>query len=267
MEAIFGSWLFWIFAGSLFLIVLLKLITPSNREAARKIKENLEATYQPAHEYQVVSAEQYPWVDLAFYDRAAAELEGLGFRRLADVENLTMTRTNPSMRTFIRILVSQDGTVSAGIYDIKIRGWMRCLQWIGLVPKKLSTVDLETEFTDGRFLMTHNSPQAALMKAPTQFDVEVHPAAMSADTLLDAHLVRLRRRLASEPGVQPCVVRTLDDAFASQKRQEAIKHAHRKSIGWVTKEELERLAAPGAKGVARQVHEEIRKLDDGDRRS
>ncbi len=110
--------------------------------------------------------------------------------------------------------------------------------------------------------MTHNSPHAALMKAPPGFDVEVHPAAMTADALLEAHLLRLRRRLAAEPGVPPCVVRTLDDALASQKRQEGIKHAHRKSVGWVTKEEMERLAMPGARGAARAVHDEIRKLDD-----
>ena len=145
--------------------------------------------------------------------------------------------------------------------------WMRCLQWIDVVPKKLSTVDLETEFVDGRFLVTHNSPQAALMKSPPQFDVEVHPAAISADALLEAHLIRLRRRLAAEPEVKPCVIRTLDDALASQKGQEGIKHAHRKSVGWVTKEEMQRLAMPGAKGVARDVHDEIRKLDDPGGRS
>jgi len=267
MEAIFSSWIFWVIAGSLFLILLLKLITPSNKDAARKIKENLEATYAPSHEYANVTPDQFPWVDLAFYERAASELGELGFQRLGDLENLTMSRANPSMRTFIRIMVSADGTVGAGIYDIKIRGWMKCLQWIDVVPKKLSTVDLETEFVDGRFLVTHNSPQAALMKSPPQFDVEVHPAAISADALLEAHLIRLRRRLAAEPEVKPCVIRTLDDALASQKGQEGIKHAHRKSVGWVTKEEMQRLAMPGAKGVARDVHDEIRKLDDPGGRS
>lgn len=263
MEAIFSSWIFWLIAGSLFIAVLIQLLQPGvNRDAARKIKDNLEATYAPQHEYASVEPEQFPWVDRAFYERTASELEGLGFRRLADMENLTLSRANPQLRTFIRIMTSKDGDVSAGIYDIKIRGWMKGLQWIGLVPKKLSTVDLETEFEDGRFLITHNSPQASVMKAPPQFEVDVHPCGTSADRLLEAHLVRLRKRLAAEPGARPCVIRTLDDALASQKRQEAIKHAHRKGIGWVTREEMDRLAMPGAKGVARDIHAEIRKLDD-----
>ncbi len=116
MEAIFSSWIFWVLSGSLFLFLLLKVLAPlGHRDAARKIKDNLEATYAPAHEYRVVKAEEFPWVDLRFYDRAASELEGLGFRRLGDVENLTLTRANPSLRTFIRILASPDGAVSAGI--------------------------------------------------------------------------------------------------------------------------------------------------------
>lgn len=266
MESVFGSWIFWVIAGSLFLYVLIKLLTPSNADAARKIKDNLESTYVPTHEYVPASPGDFPGLDLAFYDRATADLEAAGFRRLGDMENLTLSRANPSMRTFIRILVSRDGTVGAGIYDIRLRGWARCLQGLGLLPKKLSTVDLETEFPDGRFLVTHNSPQAALMKSPPQFDVEVHSAETGADALLEAHLERLRRRLAAEPAIAPCVVRTLDDALASQKRQDGIKHAFRRSVGWVTREEMEGMAGPCSKQAARDVHDEIRKLDRDDRR-
>ncbi len=60
------------------------------RNAAEKIAAQVEAAFQPHHEYRQVSLEDFPWLDLRRYEELASSLEGEGFVRLGDVEDLTL---------------------------------------------------------------------------------------------------------------------------------------------------------------------------------
>lgn len=227
-------------------------------KAAHEILANIEATYQATHDYRTVNAKSFKHLDLGFYDRTARILENHGFRTLADVEDATITAApGVLMPVLIRSLLSRDGTIMASLYHPRIKGlFIRFVMWIlRQTPGKV--VDMETEFTDGSFVLTSNAASAAAMELPSLISGEYHPFKTTAHEIHQRHLLRVAAHLESRPGVTARTITTHDELVASQNRQNAIKAAFRGEIGGITREELERLSTFG-KGLARDVHAEIR---------
>src|SRR3954466_3196553 len=82
----------------------------SPARGAEQIHRDTKALYSTEHEYVPVNPAEFRFADLAFYDRVERELETHGFRSLGDWEDVTLSRTYPKMRTFIRHMVSADGS-------------------------------------------------------------------------------------------------------------------------------------------------------------
>ncbi len=75
------------------------------------------------HEYRVVDASvDFPGVDHVSYEALEQLLRQEGFVLLGDIEDVTVTRKYPLMRTFIRKMVSADGTITASLYDLAMIG-------------------------------------------------------------------------------------------------------------------------------------------------
>lgn len=64
-----------------------------SEKAAHDILAMIEATYQPTHRYVSVDARSYSHLDQRFYDRTSRFLDGCELRRLADIEDRTITET------------------------------------------------------------------------------------------------------------------------------------------------------------------------------
>ena len=62
----------------------------TNKSAARSILENTKKIYAGPHCYRLVEAAEFSHLDLRFYENTMLEIEAQGFRRVADVENLTV---------------------------------------------------------------------------------------------------------------------------------------------------------------------------------
>jgi hypothetical protein len=92
-------------------------------QARASIKNNLAKVYGQRHEYREVDAASFDWLDLGFYHATLRRLEGFGFRKLADKEDVTLSAIYPSLRTFVRVMVSADSTILGDCYHGKIRGW------------------------------------------------------------------------------------------------------------------------------------------------
>jgi hypothetical protein len=225
-------------------------------DTARRILANIEATYQSTHQYVPADLRDFPWLDHAFYDRTTRGLESAGFRRLGDIEDRTVSEAPGSVirPTVVRTLTSIDGVIQAALYDVRARVWW--LRVLLLLFRKMAkpVVDMETELTDGSFVVTCNAALAAAMTLPSLVSAEYLPAGTPAAAVYERHRLRVSEALAARPGVAPRPARTLEELMASQHRLEAIKAAHRGEVGGITLAELEALSPAFSRTLAADVH-------------
>ena len=143
-------------------------------------------------------------------------------------------------RCFIRLCLNYDGTVQSAFYQIKPRIWWRILLW--LTRTRLSrSIDFETEFSDGSFVMTSNAEGAAVWDSPPLIFAEFLPAQTPLKTLLEKHRTRIAEH-ADTTGAQPLECRTLKEMLESQHRMEEIKSEFRRRVGWAKKSEWDKIA-------------------------
>ena len=227
---------------------------PAER-AARELLSSIEATYKPTHDYVEVQPYMFRHLDLSFYDATTQALSAQGFRKLCDVEDRTLAAVpgNVLMPVMIRSLVSSDGSVMASIYHPRIKPlWLRFLLWITRKsPGKV--IDMETEFTDGSFVVTSNAASAAAMDLPKLINAEYFSVATPVDVLRSRHAERVHTHLREHTTIVTKRVASHSDLIAAQNRMDAIKAAYRGEIGCVSREELERLAGRNSE-FAHDVH-------------
>jgi hypothetical protein len=226
--------------------------------AAHRIVDHLQAIYQPTHQYVPADSAAFGHLDLQWYDRTSSAFEALGFRRFGDIEDKTISNApNTVLRpTFLRTMVSRDGTVTAALYDPRLRGVvLRVLLWmLRKLPGKV--VDFETECSDGSFVATSNAMGASHITLPPMFNVGWLPMHTAPTAVYAAHTARLAAHLASRPGITPLVIDSVDAMMRSQDRQNALKAAFRGEIPGLTASELEALSLFG-KGHLPAVQSEL----------
>ena len=80
------------------------------------------------------------------------------------------------------------------------------------------------------------------------------------EDILDVYQRQLRSILNANPDIKPVTVFCRTEMLESQNRMMVLKSQHKKSIGYVSEEELFRSAAPGQDGTAKKVAAEIEKI-------
>ena len=206
-------------------------------EAAESMVALNKALYADQLEYAPADLSTFPRVDHGYYDQTQRWLEGHGFRCLGDFEVTSLTRAMPSMRTFLRVMLSADATIMAAVYDVKPCGFMRLLQLLHVLDRDFRTLDLATEFADGTFLATSNAKSASLTQETPGITRAFVPLDAGLEAVLNAHRSELARS-----AVPPKSHASVEEVFASQARSHALKAAHRKREGYVNVEEIERIA-------------------------
>jgi hypothetical protein len=226
---------------------------------AAKILANIEAMYVANHDYQEVNASEFQHLNLAFYDSVRAELQAEGYLHLADVEDRTITSAPGGIfkRIMIRSMLSPDRTIMASAYDPRIKfGWWLVLSILRKAPAP--ALDLETELSDGSFIVTSNAESAAAMTSPPFVLSEFFEKKTPASALLRRHSERIQAYMAVT-GAKPKTVANHDQLIAAQNRMNAIKSAHRNELGGISAKELERLS-PRWSDTSKRVHEKIVEL-------
>ena len=218
------SILLWILASLVAVWAVASVLTKlAVRRGARRVLEDNEALFGGTHSYVEVDARRFRWLDREFYDDLQKLLEREGFTRVADIENVTLTAQMPHMRTFLRCMLDHDGSVMAGFYHVVLRGWQRVFQWIGLIPRRIQTLDLETELADGTWVVTSNIEGLDT----TQDQPEVIWQRLPQDTpypeVLRAHREQVARVLA-ETGLEPRRHADLADMLAAADRLQALRN-------------------------------------------
>jgi len=174
-------------------------------------------------------------------------METHGYRFLADREDLTLRR-NTGLRIPLRVMVSGDGVTAAGIYHLRQR-------WRCLGAKDAKLLDLESNFSNGEWVITSNAQAAGALDPPPGVDAIHLSTDTCFETLIESHGKRVASFLNRHPGVEPVRLETLEDVHRIQAELLKAKAEHRRQTG-LTKQELQRISETGPS-------EEIDILHDG----
>ena len=247
----------WIWRGALIGMALLWLliwwltrdVATDPADAADDIIRTQKALYAEPHEFRSVRPNEIPGLDLAFYDRTEQFFRTQQFKLLGDLEDLTATREFPQMRTFLRVMCGDGGATQLSFYHIKMRGFYRLLQTFGVLPKNMKMTDLETEMSDGSFIVTANSQGSDTTGAVPGVARFQHPMETAPGDLLKMHREQVQQACRREPGLEPVRVGTLDQMIASQHRLQKLKNDHKASMGYMDAKELRQIAGEDSQAV------------------
>jgi hypothetical protein len=216
--------------GAVALFVLHRVPAPikkARKAAANRVVELNKAVYgSEPYEYRMVQPSEFPELDSEFYDRARSWFEAQGFRFLGDRENVTLSRIMPQARTFIRTMVSADGTIFGGAYHVR-------LQRVRGLPAEARIIEFETELSDGTFVTTSNAPATARTLEVSGIDAERFPGKTSPDELLRTHRERLAGLAESRPPLTATRLKTMEDVISFQRRMQALGAKYKHSIGYL----------------------------------
>jgi hypothetical protein len=254
-------------------------MSESAAKAARQIVESMKRLYSEPYTTVTVSETDFSHLDLSLYRSFRLGMEARGFRYLADLEILEISNSPTSLiaRTMTRSMLSESRNIVSDYYQVKPRIWRRIkLLAKGLLNgrfiaaprnfingiKTRSCVGFETEFDDGSFLITSNAKSAELISVPASIERQFFDYGTSFSLLLDAHNKRLDELLQSRSGVKPITLSSLSDLLQMQKRQQLQKVAHRATVQWVTKAEIQGMSSSNPK-LGDEVFSEVQKLLKG----
>ncbi len=205
------------------------------------LRARLDAVYGEPHELVRVSPAAFPEADLEFYDRARTAFESRGYKWLADVEDLTLTRIYPQNRTFMRMFVDSGTMIRASVYHLHPRGVvLSMLQLVQLYPRHLRVIELVSEI-QGSFLVTSNTHGVDRLEPPPEAKIERLPMLTPLSEVIARHEKRITELLRAHPERSPNHFESLDDVLASIARAHVAMARHRQKVGGLSRDELERL--------------------------
>jgi hypothetical protein len=223
------------------------------KQAAYKMLAQAGVIYGPdPHEYRDAIIDEFPQLDRDFYDGMRGWFECRGFRYLGDCENLTLSRVFPTMRTLIRRMVGADGTICVALHDLRtIRKE---------IVRHRKTIDLETELSDGTFVVTNNSGLSGMFSAVPSIADLLLPLDTEPELLLRTHTDRIAEILNVRPGIAETRVGMMEEAFRFQHRLHALKATLRRAFGYPTREDFEKMKGRPLTIDEEGLVEEIEKL-------
>lgn len=205
------------------------------------LRARLDAVYGEPHELARVSPAAFPEADMEFYDRARGAFERRGYRWIADVEDLTLTRIYPQNRTFLRLFVDAGSMIRASVYHLHPRGMvMSMLQLVQLYPRNLRVIELVSE-VQGTFLVTSNTRGVDRLEPPPEAKIERLPLVTPLDEIVKLHETRITELLREHPERMPVHFEAYEDVLASMGRAHVAMARHRQKVGGLSRDELERL--------------------------
>jgi hypothetical protein len=214
------------------------------KAGAEKLFREMSEMYQGEHTYRLVSAADYPSMEVAGYRQVGAELTSRGFRHLGSYENVTVSRVHPDHRTFMDGYVRDDGLVDVSTFRLL----------------DMQTVDVGSYLEDGRFLVTTNASADKLTPPPFVMK-ETFPKNTSVEFLLARHSERMAALSTSEPRARFISVQNFDDALDLSRRCTRLVSQFRQEIGLITEEEMVGLAERrDQEATARLIWREIQRL-------
>lgn len=220
----------------IFMRIALRRMTDQLSKAGAAMLDGTKAMYEKIHEFRDAREEDFDELDRDAYEAHSRYLLDGGWRHLGDVVDATIEQIS-GVTPVIRVFASPDGTTVAGIYDFKAPQLPPQLE-----GKPMFMYDLASEFDDGEMLLSANSRELDMMTSPPQFHRQQFDLSTPLAEIERSHEVERQRLLAANGG-SCTVVTTLAEAMEMERRQQEIKNAFRKGIGFIDPEEVKRIAS------------------------
>lgn len=226
-------------------------------DAAKKILLVIQNMWGKEHSFSKVDANAYRHLDISYYERIESELRAFGFSKLGDIEDVSIKESKPDPRTFLRVLISNDATVSAAIYHVKPKFPWPLLCWIfRMLPLKIC--EFETEFQNGIVLTTTIAPASIKSDSPDKLITQFCHKSTTTKETLEKHREKTNE-VMRKCNTTPMRMSSLDEICDSQNRAILLRRRHMKEIGWISKEYLIRRTGKNDK-FTNDVYEEVQRL-------
>ncbi len=229
----------------------------SIHRAALNILKKIQQTWGKEHSFLRTHENNFKHLDLVFYRKIQKQMETLGFTLLGNIEDLSIKESKPDPRTFIRILINADATISAAIYHAKPKFPWPILCWFfKLTPLKV--FEFETEFENGITLTTSIAAALTQIDAPQEIVKQFCDKKSTVKELFNKHTAKMKR-IQSENNTQAIKLHTLNDICLAQNRTIHRVRKHMEQNGWVSKEYLIRQHGKDDTFI-NDVYEEVQRL-------
>lgn len=213
--------------------------------AAHKLLADYEKLKVESTHWEPVKISAYGKEIIDWYEAVSRELATLGFEIMGDLR-IAGLPSGASLPNFARKLLSSDGRVRGDIFQSRSDDG---LHW-------QNVVNIATEFTNGTFLDTNNSPFFWNL-ADCQISEHL-PQATSATDVALRHRERMDEYLHNQPKLEPVALKSLEEIVDSENRAQFQTAAFRRRQGVPSTDELIRLGA--SNDFAALLHEEMQRI-------
>jgi len=229
----------------IFIIVVCFLVPKFNlKKVARNVLEQagkIRLDSDSLGTREVYSFEEFSHVDIGYYDQKEEELSELGFRKAGDIEYANLSKNFPNLRTFVRCLTSEDGKISAAIYQMRPKGWKAKLQFATSGMQTKEVFEFESAFSEGTSINTTNAPSTSTaLDYGIKFQMRTYPQIQIARELLEIHNKRVSEFMREHPEAGYVPITNIRELIEAGERQYKQKAAYRRYLGRIiNRRELE----------------------------
>lgn len=210
---------------------------------AGKILNSVKAMVPGKFTTEPATQATHPHVDWGAYRKVRETAGALGLQHLGDVDP-TSVYLDPKImkRAVLSMYVSDDGTIVVGHYRIALRWTLT-----GILARFMGGLgdmfDVGTSFGGGQgvTIETSTAEASGVWSRPDFVLRETLPRGTPLEQALQRHRARVNEYRAQHRDARPTVVHTLNDVVSISNTLEQRKLAWRRSLGWATREELERV--------------------------
>jgi len=221
------------------------------RSSARRLLDDFRGHFVPDHELRLLGPETLPEEGREPLEEAGRALQRAGGQFIGDMEDVTVTGILGCCIPIRSYLFESLGFQASAYY----------YPWVGRLIYELSS-----ELSDGRGLTTGSAQAAGKLDTPPSIDRLQLSYETPLEELIRIHTERLAAFRQDNPNLELILCATPEELMARQQKLERAKYEHRSKNGWISEEEVIRLAPPGREEWAKLVHAEIRKLVKADER-
>jgi tetratricopeptide (TPR) repeat protein len=233
--------------------------SPEDMAAVSIAWQILQMAQEASPQYEPADPAGYPGHQRAHERKATKQLAKLGFAKLGDYEPVHLAVTL-GRKQMLSLYVREDGQAGAAAFSLKPK-WPGFVGWLLMALKGLyratDVVEFETAFEDGTTLSTNNAGELGAFNYGPAFLQEKLPRGTPPASLYDVHTSRVKAHAANHPGVRILELRTIEEVSAQQARMTRAKNAYRRSIGFVSDDELRRMMGPQYDELAGKVREKL----------
>jgi len=237
------------------------------RSLARRVAMNVltlrKALYgRGPHDLGPADLREYAWMNLERYAAVRRELEALGFRYVADLENRTVQAVLPGLATFVRTLVHEEKRMLAQFCIHRRVAPEREDPEGKPIIETEELADLTSRLDDGSLILTTTAVSISCLDEVPNIHRRFLPTGTPIPKMIEAHEKHVAERLKSHPGAQlETVPATVDELVEASHRSHELRASYyRQFPGYLPKEEYRRIAADMPDNDFDLVWEEVEKL-------